>query len=94
MQYHISNTSIIAIRYGEELTISKAPEPFVVESSEQKPDEACRDEPTTLHEPDYLPSTSVEPHLMPQMELNDLIKILDLSKNKALVLDLRVHQLF
>ena len=67
--------------HGEGLLIPKAPESFVVESSEEEPQEACSDERTALHDTDYLPSTSAELHLITQMELNDLIG--DLPKNKA-----------
>lgn len=92
VQYPNIQSAIRPVPHGEGLPIPKAPESFVVESSEEEPQEACSDEPTALHDPDYLPSTSAEPHLITQMELNDLIRDLDLPKNKAEVLGSRLKQ--
>ena len=72
-------------RFQKRLNLSLSP-------SEEEPQEACSDERTALHDTDYLPSTSAEPHLITQMELNDLIRDLDLPKNKAEVLGSRLKQ--
>ena len=41
------------VPHDDGLLISKAAESFVVESSKEKPLEACSDEPAALHNPDY-----------------------------------------
>lgn len=84
-------SAIRPVPHGEELPIPKAPKSFVIESSEEEP-EACSPPPSTSHDPDFLPATPTEPHLITQMELSDLIRDLDLPKNKAELLGSRLQQ--
>lgn len=43
-------------------------------------------------DPDFIPSTSNEPHLITQFELNDLVRDLNLSKSQAELLGSRLQQ--
>lgn len=76
-------STIRPVPHGEGLPIPKTPESFEVETSEEELQKTSNDEASTSQDPDFLPSTSTEPHLITPMELNDLIKDLDLPKNKA-----------
>ena len=67
LQYPNNPLPICSVPDGEGLNIPKVLESFLVESSEEESKEAY--EPTALHDPDYLPSTSAELHLLTQMEL-------------------------
>ena len=42
-------------------------------------------------DPDFVPSTSSDPHLISQAELNDLVRDLDLSKRQAELLGSRLQ---
>ena len=58
------SVGIFPVPHGVGLQIPKAPKSFIVESSEEEPQEACSNEPIPFHNPDYIPSTSAELYLI------------------------------
>lgn len=51
-----------------------------------------KEEKSTLKDPDYIPESSDEPHLLNQSELSDLIRDLNLTKQRAELLASRLKQ--
>ncbi|KAM9116668.1 uncharacterized protein ACDP82_017949 isoform 1-T3 [Pangshura tecta] len=76
--------------YAQYPTVPDAPESFSLKSEE---DETSCPEPSMSQDPHYLPSSSSsEPDLMTQGELNDFVRDLELPKSKAELLGSRLQQ--
>ncbi|XP_029451745.1 zinc finger protein 544-like isoform X3 [Rhinatrema bivittatum] len=79
------------IPHGKGLPIPDVPELFSLASAKEE-DETCGPEQSMSHDPDFLPSSSSEPHLITQSELNDLVRDLELPRSKADLLGSRLQQ--
>jgi len=86
-------SAIRPVPHGEGLPVPDAPESFSLESDEEEEEnETSSPEPSMSHDPYFLPSSSSEPHLITQGELNDLVRDLELPKSKAELLGSRLQQ--
>ena len=86
-------SAIRPVPHGEGLPVPDAPESFSLESDEEEEeDETSGPEPSMSQDPHFLPSSSSEPHLITQGELNDLVRDLELPKSKAELLGSRLQQ--
>lgn len=75
------------------MPVPDAPASFSLESDDEEEEcETYGPEPSVSHDPDFLPTSSCEPHLTTQGELNDLVRVLELPKNKAELLGSRLQQ--
>ena len=93
VQYLNIPSAILPVPHGEGLPVPDAPEPFSLESDEEdEEDETSGPEPSMSHDPDCVPSSSPEPHIITQCELNDLVGDLVLPNSKAELLGSRLQQ--
>ncbi|XP_050813874.1 uncharacterized protein LOC127053346 [Gopherus flavomarginatus] len=93
VQYPNIPSAIRPVPHGEGLPVPDAPESFSLESDEEEEeDETSGPEPSMSQDPHFLPSSSSEPHLITQGELNDLVRDLELPKSKAELLGSRLQQ--
>lgn len=82
------------IPHDESLPVPKSPEIWTLEDEEEhaEVDETLQIEAdASAEDPDFEPSTSSNPHLISQAELNDLIRDLALSKSQAELLGSRLQ---
>ena len=84
-------SAIRPVPHGNGLPVPKVPESFSADSTQEE-EEVCGPEPSTSHDPDFVQFTSTKPHLITQSELNDLVRDLNLPKNKAELLGSRLQQ--
>jgi hypothetical protein len=89
IEYPNLSSATRPVAHSETLPVPKSPEFWTIDA-----DEIVEDEPMELSDKDdeYQPSTSsTEPHLITQPELNDLVRDLNLSKNQAELLGSRLQ---
>jgi hypothetical protein len=75
--------------HSQDLSIPKPPEKWTIDDNNND-DETVPVEQDII-DPDFQPSTSNEPHLIAQGELNDLVRDLNLSKSQAKFLGSRLQ---
>jgi hypothetical protein len=79
------------VLHSQDLPVPKPPEKWTID------DDNDDDEPVPMEQdvgdPDFQPSTSNEPHLISQGELNDLVRDLNLSESQAEFLGSRLQGL-
>ncbi len=91
MQYPNNASAIRPVPYIEGLPVANVPESFSLETDEEE-NENCSPGPSMLNDPDFDQESSSEPHLITQSELHDLVRDLELTKNKAELLGSRLQQ--
>jgi len=78
------------VPHDEGLPVPELPESFLLESDEEQHENESTETETELamflQDPDFIPSSSSEPRLITQGELNDLVRDLQLPKSKAKLL--------
>lgn len=81
------------VPHGEGLPIPEPPLEYHVGSTDEDEGEStCSPGPSACSDQDFLCGVSSTPHKITQEELNDLVRDLDLSKNKAELLGSRLQQ--
>ena len=81
------------VPHGEELSIPVPPESYTLDSDHDDGQDSAGPEPSKSANPDFEPSySSLEPHLISQSELNDLVRDLELPNSKAELLGSRLQQ--
>ncbi len=88
VQYPNIPSAIRPVPHGQGIPVPDAPESFSLESNkedneDEKENEDCSSGPSMSNDPDFDQEFSSEPHLITQGELHDLVKNLELPKNKA-----------
>jgi hypothetical protein len=77
------------VLHSQDLPVPKPPKKWIIDNDNND------DEPVPMEQdisdPDFQPSTSNEPHLISQDELNDLVRDLNLSKSQADLLGSRLQ---
>ncbi|XP_050783868.1 zinc finger protein 701-like [Gopherus flavomarginatus] len=92
VHYPTIPSAIRPVPHREGPPVPDAPESFSLESEEEEEeDETSGPEPSVSQDPHFLPSSSSEPHLITQGELNDLVRDLELPKSKAELLGSRLQ---
>lgn len=89
IEYPNLESAMRPVPHDESLPVPNASEVWTLED-----EEAMLDEPVQMEaagDPDFVPSTSSEPHLISQSELNDLVRDLGLSKSQAELLGSRLQ---
>ena len=75
------------VPHGEEISVPEPPKEFTMDSNNENEGEStsCSPEPPASTEPhvSHSRSSAPQPHILTQDELNDLVRGLELSKNKA-----------
>jgi hypothetical protein len=88
IQYPSLPSAVRTVLHSQDLPVSKPPEKWAIDDNND-------DEPVPMEQditdPDFQPSTSNEPHLISQSELNDLVRDLNLSKSQAEFLGSRLQ---
>ena len=95
VEYPNIPSALHPVPHGEELPIPVPPESYTLDSDDDHDDDqdSAGPEPSTSADPDFEPShSSLEPHLISQSELNDLVRDLELPKSKAELLGSRLQQ--
>ena len=96
VQYPNISSALRPVPHGEGLPVPEPPDSFSLESDEEQQEDESTETETelaiSLQDPDFLPSSSSEPHFITQAELNDLVRDLQLPKNKAELLGSRLQQ--
>ncbi len=90
VQYPTIPSVIHPVPLEEGLPVPDAPESFSLESDEEE-NQDCSPGPSMSNDPDFDQESSCEPHLITQGELHDLVRDLELSKNKAGILGFQLH---
>jgi hypothetical protein len=89
IQYLSLPSAVRPVLHSQDLPFPKPPEKWTID------DDSSDDEPIPMEQditdPDFQPSTSNEPHLISQGELNDLVRDLNLSKSRAELLGSRLQ---
>lgn len=91
LEYPNIPSAIRPVPHGDDLPVPKVPESFSAASTDEEED-IGGPEPSTSSDPDFEQTTSTKPHLITQSELNDLVRDLNLPKNKAELLGSRLQQ--
>ncbi len=84
-------SAIRPVPHREGLPVPDAPESFSHESDEEE-NEDCSPGPSMSNDPDFDQESSSEPHLITKGELHNLVRDLELPKNKAELLGSRLQQ--
>lgn len=90
VEYPNIPSALRPVPHSDENPVPQPPLSFSCDSDEECPNKPLS---TTSADPDFLvPETSAEPHKITQLELNDLIRDLELPKNKGELLSSRLQQ--
>jgi len=96
VQYPNIPSALRPVPHGEGPPVPEPPESFSLESDEEQHENQSTETETELamylQDPDFLPSSHSEPHLITQGELNDLVRDLQLPKSKTELLGSRLQQ--
>lgn len=92
--YPNTSSATRPVPHGDDLPVPIPPKDYVLQSDEDMED-GCKEQPASLQEdPDFTPESTPfrKLHTISQNELSDLIRDLELSKNKAELLASRLQQ--
>ena len=95
VEYPNIPSALRPVPHEEELPIPVPPESYTLDSDDDHDDnqDSAGPEPSTSADPDFEPShSSLEPHLISQSELNDLVRDLELPKSKVELSGSRLQQ--
>ena len=93
IQYPNIPSAICPVPHGKTLPIPEAPQEFKIDSDYEESTSSMSSDGLSLSQESYFaPSISLEPHLITQSELHDLIRDLELPKIKAELLASRLQQ--
>lgn len=96
MKYPNIPSAIRPVPHGDDLPVPNPPEEYSLDSDEDEDSTEATSYPypaaSTSQDPDFAPESLGEPHRLTQGELSDLIRDLDLPKDKAELLGSRLKQ--
>jgi hypothetical protein len=93
IEYPNLASALRPVPHDDSLPVPKPPESWTLDEEDEK-ETGDDEEPTQMEaaaDPDFVPSTSSDPHLISQAELNDLVRDLGLSKSQAELLGSRLQ---
>jgi hypothetical protein len=77
------------VLHSQDLPVPKLPEKWTIDDDDNDYEPVPMEQ--DISDPDFQPSTSNEPHLISQGELNDLVRNLNLSKSQTELLRSRLQ---